>query len=360
MERVVTINLNGNPYQLDESAYDALRAYMGRAEASLADNPDRAEIVRDLEQAIADKAGAYLGAHKSVLSGAEMTAILNEMGPVEGEPREAPNDSGKSGDARKRLYRVREGAWIAGICSGLAAYLDIDVAIVRVLAVVLGFVTSGWLLLAYLIAMFIIPSAQTSAEWAAAHGLPFNTQEIIDRAKREYRAAAEDMSRDWRRTWRAQRRAWRHEWRDWGTAAAAPAANPAGYGTRIFAGLAGFCLSVVSAALLIAFLVALYLLLSTGAFFEWAPPADMPLWLIVVVLCIVYGAVATPLRYLRGASYATAAGHRYDGRHSGDLVALLAILAGGAVAYQLFPEFRAWLEGLSGALSAVGMSLESL
>ena len=57
MERVVTINLNGNSYQLEEPAYDALRAYMTRAEASLAANPDKAEIVRDLEQAIADLAG---------------------------------------------------------------------------------------------------------------------------------------------------------------------------------------------------------------------------------------------------------------------------------------------------------------
>ena len=45
MERVVTINLNGNPYQLDESAYDSLRAYLARAEAALVDNPDKGEVL---------------------------------------------------------------------------------------------------------------------------------------------------------------------------------------------------------------------------------------------------------------------------------------------------------------------------
>ena len=35
MERVVTVNLNGNSYSLEEPAYEALRAYLDRAEAAL-------------------------------------------------------------------------------------------------------------------------------------------------------------------------------------------------------------------------------------------------------------------------------------------------------------------------------------
>ena len=76
MERVVTINLNGNPYQLEEPAYDALRSYLGRAQAALIANPDQAEIIRDLEQAIADKCSGYLSASKSVVSASEMARIL--------------------------------------------------------------------------------------------------------------------------------------------------------------------------------------------------------------------------------------------------------------------------------------------
>jgi len=47
MQKVITINLNGRAYQLDESAYEALRAYLNAAETQLKDNPDRAEILRD-------------------------------------------------------------------------------------------------------------------------------------------------------------------------------------------------------------------------------------------------------------------------------------------------------------------------
>jgi phage shock protein PspC (stress-responsive transcriptional regulator) len=379
MERVVTINLNGNSYQLEEPAYDALRAYIGRAEATLADNPDKGEIVRDLEQAIADKCARFLSPAKSVVTADEMTTVLTEMGPVEGEGdaktqrAESPGVEG----ARKRLFRIRDGAMIAGICSGLSAYLDIDVNIIRILAVVLGFVTGGWLFLVYLIAMFIIPSAHTSEEWAQAHGVPFNAQEVIDRAKREYARVSEDISRDWRGSWRAQRRAWRDQSRSWragpffadvqgpgrsgefGAQPQAPA-RPVGYATRIFAGLAAFILSVAGAALLIGFLVALFALLNTGAVLNWTPPADVPLWLAIVILCIAYGAISTPLRYLRRASYAAASGYSYHGRPSGDFIAFLAMIAGAVLGYQFIPEFRVWVEALPETLRAIGQSLRAL
>ena len=50
MQRVITINLNGSAYQLDEQGYDALRMYLDHAAAELGGNPDTSEILRDLEQ----------------------------------------------------------------------------------------------------------------------------------------------------------------------------------------------------------------------------------------------------------------------------------------------------------------------
>ena len=68
MQKVITINLSGHAYQVEENGYAALVAYLEGANRQLADNPDRAEIVADLEQAIAEKCGRFLGAHKSVVS----------------------------------------------------------------------------------------------------------------------------------------------------------------------------------------------------------------------------------------------------------------------------------------------------
>ena len=54
MQKVVNISLNGIAYQLEEPGYNELRTYLERAEARLADSPDRAEVMTDLEQAIGD------------------------------------------------------------------------------------------------------------------------------------------------------------------------------------------------------------------------------------------------------------------------------------------------------------------
>ena len=56
----------------------------------------------------------------------------------------------------KRLYRVREGRVVAGVCGGLAAYFGIDPTLVR-LAVALVTVFGGAGILLYLCAWIVIP-----------------------------------------------------------------------------------------------------------------------------------------------------------------------------------------------------------
>jgi hypothetical protein len=88
MHKVIVINLNGHAYQVDEIGHDALRAYLDRAEAQLRGNPDLAEIMADLEQAIGEKCQRFLNPHKTVVSAAEVEQILAEMGPVDAAPGE--------------------------------------------------------------------------------------------------------------------------------------------------------------------------------------------------------------------------------------------------------------------------------
>ncbi len=82
MRKVISINLNGQAYHLEETGYEALRAYLDAAASQLRNNPDRAEIVADLEQAIAEKCAACLAPNKNVVSAPEVDRIIAEMGPV--------------------------------------------------------------------------------------------------------------------------------------------------------------------------------------------------------------------------------------------------------------------------------------
>ncbi|HEV7121209.1 MAG TPA: PspC domain-containing protein [Candidatus Paceibacterota bacterium] len=208
MNKVTTINLGGTAYQLEEPGYDKLRAYLNDATAKLGNNPDKDEIILDLERAIAEKCDTYLTRGKNVVSTNEVEQIITDMGPVhaaeggEAAPHDAPSDS------VKRLYRVHEHAWIFGVCSGLAAYFNVDVALVRIIAVLLLVVTHGGAVFGYILAAIFIPRANTPEKRAAAYGVPFSTQDFMNQIynlsdevkaqSREWKSYRRSMKRDYR------------------------------------------------------------------------------------------------------------------------------------------------------------------
>ena len=63
-----------------------------------------------------------------------------------------------AGHAPKRLYRLASDKKIAGICSGLAKYLNVDVTLVRIFTVAVAAVT-GFIpgMIAYLVVWMIMP-----------------------------------------------------------------------------------------------------------------------------------------------------------------------------------------------------------
>lgn len=295
MQKVISINLNGHAYQLDESGYDALREYLESADRTLAGNPDRAEIMADLEQAIAEKCQKYLSPRKSVVNAAEIDQIVKEMGPIEPPAAENTHSAGDGttddrqaphGDQAppKRLYRNPDGAMIAGVCSGLASYFGIDVAFVRIGFIVVVALSKGAGILFYVAMMFIVPEARTGEERAAAGGTPFNAKEVIERAKKQYA----DGKRQWRRQWRHQQRQWRRF--GW---AAGPAAGyePPPWTAAIapFFALAHLALFVTLAAMMIS-------LVNTGGILAWRLPENVPVWAGALMLLVGYQIVVSPIR----------------------------------------------------------------
>jgi len=70
-----------------------------------------------------------------------------------------------------RLYRSREGTVIGGVAGGVAEALDVDPSIVRVVWVLLAFLTGGIAALVYLIMLIVVPQAP-EGEAASAPGVP--------------------------------------------------------------------------------------------------------------------------------------------------------------------------------------------
>jgi phage shock protein PspC (stress-responsive transcriptional regulator) len=359
MQKVIAINLNGNAYQIDEGGYAALVAYLEGAQRQLKDNPDRAEVLADLEQAIADKCNAFLGPHKTVVTSLEVDQVIKAMGPVDGaatqpagegrqEAKSEPGGQSTAGaGAPKRLYQIPEGAMLSGVCNGLAAYLNIDVTIIRLIFLALLFVTGGGFALAYIVLACVIPSAYTSEERAAAHGQRFSAQELIDRAKKDY-ARFKD-GRELRREQRREHRQWKAQWRQrrWGMAGGPPQAAGYGYGTQLVAGFMVPILSLLSAAFFWIWVYAIVSLVTRSEVFGQPLPDEMPLWGGLLILVFVYQAIAWPLHAARRASYDALGSPRFgmvaalDGMISVGFVVLVIWLG-----YQYVPGVREVIQSL--------------
>jgi phage shock protein PspC (stress-responsive transcriptional regulator) len=198
MQKVITINLNGNAYQLDESGYDELRRYLTHAEAQLAGNPDASEILRDLEQSIAEKCQRLLGPGKGVVTTVEIAQILREMGPVEnGGGAQHGSHEADSLPQPKRLYQIREGGVVSGVANGLGAYFNIDPTLVRLafaVAAVIEMTSENrppvFTIGLYALLVFIVPYAKTPEQRAAAQGasssLPYRLQHGVEKVKAKF------------------------------------------------------------------------------------------------------------------------------------------------------------------------------
>jgi phage shock protein PspC (stress-responsive transcriptional regulator) len=381
MRQVITVSLNGRAYQLEDDAHAALAAYLADAARALSGNPDEDEIIADLEQAIADKCDRYLGPHKNVVVRVELLKIIEEMGPVDDAgaaagaaaptPQRAP-------PAPKRLYQISDGAIVSGVCNGIAAYLGVDVTIVRLAFIVLALLTGGAAVLAYLVLMFVIPYASTSEEHAAARGLPFNARALVERAKQkaaefasgtDWRGSGRRWSRAWRGEWRRARAEWRSEWRraraEWRAQRGSgppspppppPAPAPVPYAAHVVTGCLLAILGVVLALFTIGWVLALVSLVTTGAIFGWGLPDAAPVWVGIIVLIVLYNLVAWPIKAARRAAYYPGGGYHGPWVAAWDGVVGIAILIALAwYGYHHVPELRDLIDHLTHAFDRTAL-----
>ncbi len=78
---------------------------------------------------------------------------------------------------QKKLYRSKSNQMIAGVCAGLAEYLNIDVSIVRIIWALIT-LTAGVGVLLYIVCAIVVPEKPDSDIVDAVHEEKDNT--IID------------------------------------------------------------------------------------------------------------------------------------------------------------------------------------
>ena len=179
MKRILNAGIGGKNFVMDEDAYSRMELYLTEFRKKLSDS-ESAEVMDDLEQRIAELFEGEIGMTGQVVTLNMVGKVISQLGLPDGSAFMADDFSGPHPDGakvEKKLYRDDDGKTIAGICSGLALYFDIDVTLIRILMLVLllGGSIGFWI---YVILWIAVPKADTAARKCEMRGWPVNAENM--------------------------------------------------------------------------------------------------------------------------------------------------------------------------------------
>lgn len=180
MKKTVTMGLGGRNFTIDDDAYNRLDTYLNDYAATL--QTDRDEVMEEIEMRIADLFRDRLGG-RDVVDIAMVNEVAKQLGLPDannaGKGQYAPGSKCDSADghAVHKFYRDTDDRKIGGVCSGMAAYFDVDVVLIRIIFLILIFCgTLGlWF---YIICCIVAPSAYTASEKCQLRGIPCTAENL--------------------------------------------------------------------------------------------------------------------------------------------------------------------------------------
>ncbi|MBI1342093.1 MAG: PspC domain-containing protein [Terrimonas sp.] len=169
MKKIININLSGRVIPIEDSAYEKLQGYIESLRRYFSKEEGRDEIINDIESRIAELMEDKIRKGATAVTDADIDAIAASMGrpdDLDAELNEETSGSEKSSEpnftygntrAKRRLYRNTNDKLLGGVCSGIANYLDIDPAIIRLLFAIITLGGFGFGVLAYIILWIVLP-----------------------------------------------------------------------------------------------------------------------------------------------------------------------------------------------------------
>jgi len=174
MKTVVNIGIGGRCYTIDEDAYQKLNAYLDAFRSKTGSGYQTKEIMDEVEGRISELfADSLSTSHKDVIDLAAVLDVISRIGMPDGSDTGSASFRSENSQTEKpvkKFYRDPSDKKIGGVCSGLAAYTDVDVTLIRIIflvALICG--TAGFWI--YLIFWIIAPEARTAAQKCEMHGM---------------------------------------------------------------------------------------------------------------------------------------------------------------------------------------------
>ena len=203
MKRTVNINLSGRVFYIDDDAFARLRAYLDRLERYFKKQEEGQEIINDIESRIAELLGDRISGETGVVTIQMVEEVMSMMGqPEDFEDEEAASDSSSQsyekytyGRANKRLFRDVDGRVLGGVCGGIAAYLNMDPVIVRIVFALFIFFGLGITIPIYIILWIVVPAALTTAQRLEMRGENVTISNIEKAIRNEFEDVKQRFSR---------------------------------------------------------------------------------------------------------------------------------------------------------------------
>ena len=162
MKETINVNIGQQAFTMDRDAYATLSSYLDDISRRLP--PSDHETLSDIEDRIAEIFREKVPSPMMVITLSIVRSVISQIGNPElfGEAYRPMNDqSGHPcfpGEQPRRFYRPLQPRSIAGVCSGIALYFNIDVTQVRVIFII-GFFLGFSTLLLYIILWAVIEEA---------------------------------------------------------------------------------------------------------------------------------------------------------------------------------------------------------
>lgn len=201
MEKTIIINIGNTIIHIEESAYELLKAYLNEVKQHFANHADDLEIVTDIENRIAELLTEQLAEQKKqVVDSANVNSVIAQMGKVkdfdtveEGEEEPVVNSTFQHQYVEKKLYRDMDDRVVAGVCAGIAHYVNADPKWIRLATLLISFI-GGFGILVYAILWIIMPKAKSRIERMEMKGEPANLQGFQKNLDEELQAVKERLT----------------------------------------------------------------------------------------------------------------------------------------------------------------------
>lgn len=185
MKKVQEASIGRVNFAMEEDAYYMLKDYLLRFETTIKNKEDAKEVMEDVETRVAEIFVKEREFSSQVIDRKMVQSVINHLGEVgyssasttnttsreSEDERDTENQSQTMGNSstgstftrgEKRLMRDVDNKMLGGVCSGMAAYFDVDISLMRILFVL--FFCFGFGGFTYIILWIVMPKALTVSQ----------------------------------------------------------------------------------------------------------------------------------------------------------------------------------------------------